>query len=269
MTTTGDRTATAAHALFQSYLIAINEPLLAPFASLPAGAQIADLACGTGEPALSLARRRPDLRITGIDIASALLETARAQAELAGLSNLDFRTMSMEKLDFADDSVDGLVSRMGLLMAGMAPFGKTLAEAARVLRPGGLLSIATWTDAVSNPYTGIAIPVLRHVLPEGAVPDYEARFADSAREGALEEHLASAGFTQIEGTWFSWETECPDFETWWQFETAAGGLKPFFDNLDDQQRDTARQTMADSISKYRTATGSYLLPATCRIITAR
>jgi hypothetical protein len=59
---------------------------------------------------------------------------------------------------------------MGLLLVGTAPFRSALRETARVLRPEGLLSIASWTDAVSNPYTGIAIPVLRAVLPEATVP---------------------------------------------------------------------------------------------------
>jgi hypothetical protein len=61
----------------------------------------------------------------------------------------------------------------------------------------------------------------------------------------------------------------PARNSWWQFEAGAGGLKPFFDNIDEHQRTSARQTMADSISRYRTVTGSYQLPPTCRIITAR
>ncbi|MFH8470837.1 class I SAM-dependent methyltransferase [Streptomyces sp. NPDC017991] len=270
MTSTDEQTAAvaAAHDLIQSYLVAINNPLLTSFDSLPDNAHVVDLGSGTGEPALPLARRRPDLRITGIDITPTLLDTARAKASAEGITTVDFRTMSMEKMEFADGSVDGIVSRMGLLMAGLTPFGPTLAEAARVLRPGGLFSVATWTDVASNPYTGIALPVLRQVLPEGTVPDFEAHFAESAQEGALERHVGDAGFTQIEATWFTWQTECPDFETWWQFEAGAGRLKSFFGNLDDHQRTAARQAMADTISQYRTPSGSYLMPATCRIITA-
>lgn len=269
MTLTNNEAAAAAHELFLSYLDGINDPLLAPFDSLPGGAQVVDLACGTGEPTMSLARRRPDLRIIGIDVEPTLLATASAKASHDELATVDFRAMSMVELEFADDSVDGIVSRMGLLLAGVAPFGPTVREAARVLRPAGVLSIATWTDPASNPYTGVALPVLRQVLPEGVVPDFEARFAESAQEGALEKYLVDAGFTQIEASWFSWETECPNFETWWEFEAGAGRLKSFFDALDQHQGNTARQTMADAIAKYQTASGSYLMPATCRVITAR
>ncbi|MGP2436941.1 class I SAM-dependent methyltransferase [Streptomyces sp. JW3] len=261
--------ATAAHDLIQTYLRGINDPLLAPFGSLPEGAHVVDLACGTGEPSLPLARRRPDLRITGIDVDPALLAEARAKAGREDIATVEFHEMSMIETTFADASVDGIVSRMGLLLAGLAPFGPAAREAARVLRPEGLLTLATWTDAASNPYTGIALPVLRQVLPAGAVPDFESSFADSAEEGALEKHLVAAGFTHIAASWFSWETECPDFETWWEFNTSAGRLNSFFASLDPEQRATARRVMADNISGYQTDSGGFRIPATCRIITAQ
>ena len=177
--------------------------------------------------------------------------------------------MSMDDLDFADGSVDAVISRMGLLLAGTVAFDVAAAEAARVVRPGGILSLATWTDLAASPYTGFGLAVLRRVLPAGAVPEFEALFADAARPGALEQHLADAGFTEIHASWFSWETECPDFETWWRFDTGAGPLKPFFDGLDENQHAMARKVMADAMSEHCTPSGAYLLPATCRVLTAR
>jgi ubiquinone/menaquinone biosynthesis C-methylase UbiE len=260
--------AAAAHDLSLPYLAGLVDTLLAPFGSLPDGAHIVDLACGTGEPSLSLARRRPGLRISGVDTDPTLLAAARAKATRDDLA-IDFHPMPMTDLEFADSSADGIVSRMGLLLAGTAPFDSSAREAARVVRRGGVLSLATWTDLAASPYTGIGLPVLRQVLPDGTVPEFEALFADAARPGALEQYLADAGFTDVEASWFSWETECPDFEAWWEFGTGAGPLKPFFDALDEHQRATARHTMADTISKYRTPSGSYRMPATCRVITAR
>ncbi|MBE8515948.1 methyltransferase domain-containing protein [Amycolatopsis sp. H6(2020)] len=267
MTNTEEAVA-AAHDLSLPYLAGLTDTLLVPLDALPDGAHVVDVACGTGEPSLSLARRRPGLRITGIDTDLALLAAARAKATRAGLT-VEFQLMPMTDLDFADGSVDAIVSRMGLLLAGTAPFDASAGEAARVLRAGGILSLATWTDLASSPYTGIGLPVLRHVLPEGTVPEFEALFADAARPGALEQQLANAGFADIQASWFSWETECRDFETWWQFDTGAGPLKMFFDALDERQHASARHTMADALREYRTPSGSYRVPATCRMITAR
>ncbi|WP_158226844.1 class I SAM-dependent methyltransferase [Amycolatopsis vastitatis] len=267
MTNTEEAVA-AAHDLSLPYLAGITDPLLTPLDALPDGAHVVDVACGTGEPSLSLARRRPGLRISGIDTEFALLAAARAKAAEAGLT-VEFTPMPMTDLDFADGSVDAITSRMGLLLAGTAPFDAAAGEAARVLRAGGILSLATWTDLAASPYTGIGLPVLRRVLPEGTVPEFEALFADAARPGALERQLANAGFTDIQASWFSWETECPGFESWWHFDTGAGPLKPFFDSLDDGRRASARQAMNDALDEHRTPSGGYRVPATCRMITAR
>jgi SAM-dependent methyltransferase len=177
--------------------------------------------------------------------------------------------MDMTALAFEDGSIDAVTSRMGLFLPGTAPFDVAAREAARVLRPDGLLSLATWTDLASSPYTGVGLPVLRRILPPGTIPDFNAPFAESARPGALETHLAEAGFRSVEPSWFRWRTEYPSFDAWWEFDTGFVPLQAWFDALDGQQLAAARSAMAEDISEYRTGTGSYRLPATSRVITAR
>ncbi|GIJ43209.1 hypothetical protein Val02_00950 [Virgisporangium aliadipatigenens] len=237
------------------------EPLLAPLSPLPARAHVVQLACGTGTLSLALARRRPDLRITAIDIDPAVLDAGRVEAARDGLA-VEFRTMSITALAFEDKSVDAVISRMGLLMPGIAPFDVSAREAARVLRPDGILSIAAWADLESSPYTGFGLRVLRQVLPKGTVPDFEAAFG---RHERLEEHLE--GFYSIDASWYRWETEYPDFDTWWAFVAEFGPLKPLFDGLDEEARHEARRVMADELRAFRTESGGYRLPATCRRIT--
>jgi SAM-dependent methyltransferase len=242
------------------------DPLLAPLLTLPPGAHVVQLACGTGGLSLALARRRADLRITAIDIEPGVLRIARAAAADDDLT-VDFRAMSMAGLDLGDGSADAVMSRMGLLMPGTAPFDVAAREAARILRPGGILSIATWTDLATSPYTGFGLPVLRRLLPE--VPDFNQVFAASARPGALEGHLAAAGLVDVDASWFRWETEYPGFDAWWSFGTGFGPLKALFDSLDERQLTEARRSMADDLSAHRTESGSYRLPATCRLLSAR
>ncbi|GLY95939.1 hypothetical protein Acsp02_31940 [Actinoplanes sp. NBRC 103695] len=246
----------------------LADPLLAPVLTLPPGAHVVQLACGTGGLSLALARRRADLRITAVDIDPGVLRIARAAAADEDLP-VDFRAMSMAGLDFGDGSADAVISRMGLLMPGTAPFDLAAREAARILRPGGILSVATWTDLAASPYTGFGLPVLRRLLPEGAVPDFNQVFAASARPGALEGHLAAAGLVDVDASWFRWEAEYPSFEDWWAFDTGFGPLKALFDSLDDRQLAEARRAMTDDISVHRTESGGYRLPATCRLISAR
>jgi ubiquinone/menaquinone biosynthesis C-methylase UbiE len=249
-------------------LTGLADRLLAPVEVLPEGAHVVQLACGTGGLSLTLARRRSDLRITAIDIDPAVLEIGRASAAKDDLA-VEFRAMSMAELDFADGSVDAIISRMGLFLPGTAPFDVSAREAARILRPGGPLSIATWSDLAGSPYTRIGLSVLRQVLPKEAVPDMEVFFIDSARPGAFEGYLTDAGFRDIESSWFEWDTEYLGFESWWEFNTGFGPLKALYDSVDEHQRVVARRVMADEMKEHRTTSDGYRLPATARAITAR
>nr|WP_269328231.1 class I SAM-dependent methyltransferase [Kineosporia mesophila] len=242
--------------------------VLDPVQDLPSGARVVQIACGTGGLGLALAGRRPDLQITGIDLDASVLEEARAEAAAQGLK-IEFLRMDMAGLDLPEAGADAVISRMGLLTPGTGDFGASAREAARILRPGGALSMVTWTDLASSPYTGIGLPLLRRVLPPGTVPDLEKLFEDSARPGALEGYLQDAGLREVEGSWLRWDTEYPDFEAWWQFGAGFGPLKALFGRLGAEGLATARQMMIDDLKQYRTPSGSYRIPARARVITAR
>jgi SAM-dependent methyltransferase len=230
-------------------LSGLAAPILAPLRDLPSGAHVVQLACGTGTLSLDLARQRPDLRITGIDSNPVVLPSSTG--------NVEFRVMDMAELDIADGSVDAVVSRMGLLLPGTAPADVASREAARVLRTDGILSLAVWPDLASSPYTGIGLAVLRELLPQ--LPDFEAPFA----AGYVEE---LDGFHDVEATTYRWDTEYPDFQSWWEFCAEFGPLAPWFGRADQR---AARDVMAEHLARYRTGAGGYRLPASCRLITAR
>src|ERR1700753_560406 len=107
--------------------------------AIPAGARVLDVACGTGNVAIPLARL--GAAVTGVDIAPNLLVQARARAEAEGL-HASFDEGDAEELPYPDGSFDAVVTMFGAMFA---PRPEVVAsELARVLKPGGLLGMANW-----------------------------------------------------------------------------------------------------------------------------
>jgi ubiquinone/menaquinone biosynthesis C-methylase UbiE len=102
---------------------------------LPADWDVADLGCGTGHTAATLA---PHVRtVLGVDQSAAMLRTARKRT--ADFANVDLRQGSLEALPLDDDSVDGVL--LVLALTYVAHPRRALREASRVLRSGGRIVV--------------------------------------------------------------------------------------------------------------------------------
>lgn len=101
----------------------------------PIHGTVVDIGCGTGEPGLTLAHRRPDLRVLGVDPAAAMIDIARRKA--SAVPNIEFVRGSAEEVDVPDAGVAAVASRFGLLSFGDPH--RSVAELVRILAPGGVL----------------------------------------------------------------------------------------------------------------------------------
>jgi ubiquinone/menaquinone biosynthesis C-methylase UbiE len=99
----------------------------------PAPETILDLACGSGFLSVELAKR--GATVIGIDASPTLIEKARKA--IPQKSGAVFHVASAEKMPLPDASVDTIVCVLALQNIG--PAGETLAECARVIKPGGKL----------------------------------------------------------------------------------------------------------------------------------
>jgi SAM-dependent methyltransferase len=100
------------------------------------GMKVLDLASGTGEPALSLARAvGPQGRVVATDLVPQMLEAARQNAAAQELENMEFRVADAESLPFSDGEFDRVTCRFGIMFFADIP--KAMAEILRVLKPGG------------------------------------------------------------------------------------------------------------------------------------
>lgn len=104
------------------------------------GIQWLDVACGTGNSAIPAARA--GAQVTGVDIATNLLEQARQRAAAEHL-DIRFEEGDAEEIPHPDRSFDFVVSMFGAMFAPRPE--RVAAELLRVCKPGGTIAMANWT----------------------------------------------------------------------------------------------------------------------------
>jgi len=175
-------------------------------AGLPAGAVLASLGCGNptalaelheGETVLDLgsgggidvllsARRvGPTGKAYGLDMTDEMLALARENQRKAGVENVEFLKGHIEEIPLPDDSVDLIISNCVINLSGDKE--RVLAEAFRVLKPGGRFAVSD-------------------VIVRGEVPEELRRsmelwvgcVAGALEEGEFRRLLEEVGFEEVD-----------------------------------------------------------------------
>jgi ubiquinone/menaquinone biosynthesis C-methylase UbiE len=149
--------------------------------------RILDLGCGTGAMALAIARASPGVTVIGVDGDPDVLERAHEKAQAEGIT-LELHQALADRLPVPDASVDCVVST--LVFHHLAPSMKraALAEARRVLVPGGRLLICDIGRASD--------PIMRAAFLAVQLLDGFANTREHAR-GELPAIVSHAGFSSV------------------------------------------------------------------------
>jgi arsenite methyltransferase len=155
-------------------------------ADLHEGETVLDLGSGAGADVLISAKRvGPTGRAIGLDMTDEMLQLARANAAEAGVSNVEFVKGYLEDMPLPDASVDVVISNCVINLAGDKY--KVLAEAARVLRPGGRFAVS---DVIAAPDMDEAT--------RADMAAYTGCIAGALTEDEFRRALTAAGLTDIE-----------------------------------------------------------------------
>src|SRR5688572_20417307 len=124
----------------------LTERLLAAVAIRP-GDQVLDLACGSGEPALSEAKLGATVLAT--DLSREMVAVTKRRAASAGVT-LEARVLDMERMDLPSAAYDVVTCRFGLMFCPDPEMAAS--EVHRVLKPGGRYGVVVWGEPANNPF---------------------------------------------------------------------------------------------------------------------
>jgi arsenite methyltransferase len=155
-------------------------------ANLRPGEVVVDLGSGGGLDVFLAAKQiGPTGKAIGIDMTSAMIERAQANAAKGGYTNVEFHLANIDNIPLLDASADCVISNCVLNLAADKP--AVFREIARILKPGGRLAVSD-----------IA---LKGELPEAiasSLAAYIGCIAGAIRIDTYREELLKAGFEYVE-----------------------------------------------------------------------
>ena len=206
------------------------------------GDTVLDVASGTGEPALTLARRMGNtVKITGTDAAEAMVNVAQKKAAHEKLSHIQFQPMAAEKLNFPDAAFDKILCRFGVMLFEDSLQG--LKQMQRVLKPGGRFAIAVWSTPETMPTLRWAYQVFAGRIPADKYPPLP-KVTSLGLPGVLDNMLGQAGFRDYTIRPITFHYRFPSFDDYWNVVEQSDILKMQYDVLPEGQRSVIRNEIA-------------------------
>lgn len=214
------------------------------------GQRVLDVAAGNGNAAIAAARA--GAQVTASDFAPALVAAGRERSALLGL-DVRWDEADAEALPYADASFDAVTSTFGLMFAPRPEVA--IAEAFRVVAPGGVVGISAWTP---DGFTGQVTELMGEYLPS---PLVAARPIDWGIEATVRARLAPhAADVQMARGAVMWEFASVEETIGWQ-EANFGALVAARAALGDGYAELRERMVGLMRDWNRADDGSVRLPA--------
>jgi SAM-dependent methyltransferase len=135
-------------------------------AGAPAGARVADVACGPGT--LALIAARAGLEVDAIDFSPEMVALLERRVKAEGVRGIRARVGDGQALPYPDGGHAAAFSLFGLMF--FPDRARGFAELRRILRPGGRAVVSSWQPADRSRVLAALFGAFQESLPEGAAP---------------------------------------------------------------------------------------------------
>lgn len=230
-----------------------------------------DLACGAGDPALTLHESVGDSgQVVALDPIAELAEGTRQAAHDRGAQRLAAVQACAEVLPFRPGSFSAASCRFGAMF--FQPLSAALSELHRVLEPGGRVALAVWGPKPSNPYFTTVSGALDDAgVPAPSPTPGQPTVFELADEGVLASAFQTAGFGDVQVQGVPFEMLLEDTSPAEFLDTQAelsSALAPRLEGADPEAVERARRSAAIAAEPWA-RDGDLPVPALALVVNAR
>ena len=208
------------------------------------GTRILDVACGAGQTAIPMSRA--GAKVTGIDIATNLIEQARARTQAENL-DVRFDEGDAEMLPYPDSSFDIVISLIGAMFAPRPDL--VAAELKRVCRPGGKIIMGNWTP---TGFVGQMFRIHGKHVPPPAIMAPPVKWGDE--ETIRERFKDGLSHLKISRRIYPFNYPFPPSEVVKFFRTYYGPSYKAFAALDAEKQSALQEDLEQLWTEHNTAT---------------
>lgn len=211
----------------------------------PSGsARILDIAAGTGEPGLRMARMLSGGSVVLTDLSDGMLQVARDKAAQARITNVQFQQADACELPFEDSSFDAVSCRLGYMF--FPDMQSAAREAQRVLKPGGRFATTVWGGPEQNFWiTCMVQGIKKHIELPPQPPGSPGMFR-CAQPGLISNLLTMAGFKAVAECEVRCQLDCGGAEGYWNMMTEVAA--PFVAALSGADASTVAKVKAEVLA---------------------
>jgi ubiquinone/menaquinone biosynthesis C-methylase UbiE len=178
---------------------------------------VLDVASGTGEPGLSIAKKLSGGKVVISDLSENMIQIAQEKANRSKIENIETVVCDVCELPFPDDTFDAISCRFGFMFfPDMLLAAK---EMMRVLKPGGRVAAAVWNVPGKNFWvTAFSSTIGRNIQVPTTQPGAPGMFR-CAESGLIQNLFQQAGFKNTSETEVNGKLKCGTTDVYWNLMT--------------------------------------------------
>jgi ubiquinone/menaquinone biosynthesis C-methylase UbiE len=221
--------------------------------SLKPGEKVLETSCGTGLVTIRAARQiEPGGELIATDLSQKMIDLASGHAKKRSVSNVRFRRMDAEELEFGENEFDAAFCSLGLMYF---PFPvKALKEMYRVLKPGGRAVVAIWGERKKCGWAEI-FPIVDRKVASDVCP----LFFQQGTGNTLSNSFREAGYGDLEFVRFQVSLNYSSQKQALMAAFDGGAVALAYQKFDEQTKEDVHNEYLASIEPFR-ENGIYQIP---------